>query len=108
MLRRLSAAIYHLLKHAPHTVKVTNLALYIIQVGTRHTVGIRARLLRVMREREQFANLIYGKAKFPASPDEGKAFKGSVVVLSIAVACPTGSRQKVDLFVVADRFDIDR
>lgn len=58
MLRRLTAAVDDLPQRASHTLQIPDLALYSLKVTAGHAVCIRARLIGVMREREQPANLI--------------------------------------------------
>jgi hypothetical protein len=89
MLRRLTVAVDDMSKRASHTPQVANLALYSLKVTARHTVCIRARLIGVMREREQFADLIGREAEFTPTPDERETFNRGIVVLSISVAPAT-------------------
>lgn len=81
--------IRNLSKCALHPLKVTNFARDIIEMGARHTIGIRARQFGVMRKFKKLANLINGKAEFAAAPDERQTLHRGVVVLAIPVARPT-------------------
>ena len=93
MLRRLTVAIDDPSKRASHTLQVSDLALYVFKMAARHTVCIQARLIGVMGEREQFTNLIDGKAEFAPAPDERETFNEGIVVLPVPVARATCGRQ---------------
>jgi hypothetical protein len=86
MFRRLTVAVDDLSKRTSHTLQIADLALYRLEVNAGHTVCIRARLIGVMREREQLAHLIDREAKFTSAPDECEPFNGGIVVLPISVA----------------------
>ena len=107
MLSRSAPAIFYLLQRALHSLEVQNLAAYVIQVGTSHTIRIRARSIRMTRERKQLANFVDGKTELPRPPNERQTFCSRVIVLPISVASSIGGRQQMDLFVIADRLDID-
>jgi len=85
MLRRPTVAVDDLSKRASHTLQIPDLALYNLKVTAGHTVCIRARLIGVMRERVQFADLIDHEAEFTPAPDERETFNGGIVVLSVSV-----------------------
>lgn len=92
MLCRLTVTVDNLSKRASHTLQIPDLALDSFEVTAGHTVCIRARLIGVMREREQFADLIDREAEFTSAPDERETFNGGIVVLSISVARATRDR----------------
>ena len=93
MLRRLTVAIDDPSKRASHTLQVSNLALYVFKVASRHTVCIQARLIGVMGEREQFTNLIDREAEFAPAPDKRETFNEGIVVLPVPIARATRGRQ---------------
>lgn len=92
MLRRLTVAVDDLSKRTSHTLQIPDLALYRLEMNAGHTVCIRARLIGVVRKREQLADLIDREAEFAPAPDECETFNRGIVVLSISVARATRGR----------------
>ncbi|BCF95156.1 hypothetical protein PPGU16_82230 (plasmid) [Paraburkholderia largidicola] len=89
MLRCPTFAIRDLPEHAPHPLKVTDLAVYVIEMGASHTIGIRARPLGVVRKCDQITDLIDSEAELAATPNECQARHRGIVVLTIPVAVAT-------------------
>lgn len=88
MLRCAAVAICCLPERASHPLKVTDFSLYVIEMSAGHTIGIRARPLGMVRECNQIANLVDGKAELAATPNECQTLERGVVVLAIAIASP--------------------
>lgn len=94
-------------QRALHPPEIQYLAFDVIEVGTRHPVGVSARSIRMMDEGIQFADLVEREAEFPGAPNKRQSFYRCIVVLPISVARSTRGRQQRNFFVVTDRLDID-
>ncbi|BAN26624.1 hypothetical protein BRPE64_CCDS05410 [Caballeronia insecticola] len=90
MLRRPATAIGNLPECAPHSLKVSNFPVDVVEVGAGHAVGVGAGAFGMVGERKQFAHLIDTETKLTAPPDKGKTLKRRAVVLPISVARAAG------------------
>ena len=86
--------------------EVGELAFHFDQMLPGNSANLGARLIGIVAEEKQLADLIQGEAEITASPDEVQPREVLSRIGAIIAAGTGGGRQQADPFVIPDSFDL--